>query len=298
MHLAYTGPVVVAPAMNSNMWTHPATQANLAVLRLRGVRIVDPDEGDLACGMVGPGRLAVLDRIVVAAEESLFLRSDLAGETILITAGPTQEPLDPVRFLSNRSSGRMGFALAEEARARGARVILVHGPVHIPIPAGCEPISIQTAEEMRHAVLARLAESSIVVMAAAVADFRASQVSPAKIKKRFGSRTLDLEPTADILAEVGARKGDRLLVGFAAETEHASENAKQKLHAKNCDMVVANLVGSAAQGTGFDSEHNQGWLLTASGDEIELPRSSKREMAERIFDQVLQFRAELARTRR
>jgi phosphopantothenoylcysteine decarboxylase/phosphopantothenate--cysteine ligase len=299
MYLAYEGPVVVAPAMNTNMWNHPATRRNLALLRERGVRIVEPDEGELACGVVGPGRLAVLEKIVAAAEDALHPRRDLAGETVLITAGPTEEPLDPVRFLSNRSSGRMGYALAAEARGRGARVVLISGRVALEPPAGCELVAAATAEEMHKAVLEQLPDATIIVMAAAVADYRPVRVETRKIKKQAGKQvSIELEPTTDILKAIGARKGERLLVGFAAETEDVVANAKAKLQAKNCDLIVANPVGPEAGGTGMDSEENQGWIVAASGETIELARSPKREMARKIFDHALALRPALVRSRR
>ena len=297
MYLAFTGPVVVAPAMNTNMWNHPATRANLAALRKRGVSVVDPDEGSLACGMIGPGRLADLNEIVRAVDDALRSEQDLAGETVLITAGPTQEPVDPVRFLSNRSSGRMGFALAEEAIARGARVTLVSGPVALSPPAGCELVRVTTAAEMHEAVIRRLRESTIVVMAAAVADYRPASAQSSKVKKQSAGWNLELEPTADILADLARRKDEQLLIGFAAETEDLRQNADRKLRSKNCDLLVANLVGPAAEDGGFDSEMNQGLLLAANGEAIELPRSSKREMARRIFDRALQLRPLLEKAR-
>ncbi len=290
MHLAYQGPIVVAPAMNTNMWDHPATRKNLATLRGRGVRVVEPDSGALACGMVGPGRLADLDSIVAAVEEQLGRSRDLEGETVLITAGPTQEPIDPVRFLSNRSSGRMGFALAGEARSRGARVIIVCGPVSLDPPSGCEVENVTTTDEMYNAVLRRLSEATIVIMAAAVADYRPLKAGSLKIKKASARKSLELEPTVDILAEVARLKGQRLLIGFAAETDQLLEHAGQKLRTKNCDLIVANPVGDAAAGAGFDSDENQGILLSAAGETIELPRSSKRRMAERIIDHALHLR--------
>ncbi len=290
MHLAYQGPIVVAPAMNTNMWDHPATRANLATLRGRGVRVVEPDSGALACGMVGPGRLADLDSIVAAVEEQLGRSRDLEGETVLITAGPTQEPLDPVRYLSNRSSGRMGFALAEEARSRGARVVIVCGPVSLDPPAGCEVENVTTTDEMYNAVLRRLSEATIVIMAAAGADYRPLKAESLKIKKASARKSLELEPTVDILAEVARLKGQRLLIGFAAETDQLVEHAEKKLRTKNCDLIVANPVGDSAAGAGFDSDENQGVLLSAAGETIELPRSSKRRMAQRIIDHALQLR--------
>ena len=290
MQLAYTGPLVVAPAMNTNMWSHPATRENIKTLRERGVSVVEPEAGELACGMVGPGRLAEIEKIARAADEALGRSRDLAGETVLITAGPTQEPIDPVRYLSNRSSGRMGFALAAAAAARGARVIVVAGPVAIDPPAACEVQRVTTTDEMYQAVLERLSEASIVIMAAAVADYRPVSSRESKIKKESSEPTLDLEPTVDILSEVGRLKGDRLLVGFAAETEDLVENAEGKLRQKNCDFIVANPVGASAEGAGMDSEENQGVLLSAAGDRVELPRGSKAGMASRIFDELLRLR--------
>ncbi|HYM09800.1 MAG TPA: bifunctional phosphopantothenoylcysteine decarboxylase/phosphopantothenate--cysteine ligase CoaBC, partial [Bryobacterales bacterium] len=247
-------------------------------------------EGYLACGTIGPGRMSAIEEIVAAVEEELRRRtaqsdaqSDLAGETVLITAGPTREPLDPVRYLSNRSSGRMGFALAEEALARGARVILIAGPTALPPPARAEVVRIETAEQMRAAVLEHLAESTIIIKAAAVADFRPARRAPRKIKKSAAPPAIELEPTPDILAELGRRKGGRLLVGFAAETENLREEAARKLKAKNCDLVVGNLVGQP--GAGFDAEENEAILVTAQ-ETIELPRSSKRELAARLFDHI------------
>ena len=297
MYLAFTGPVVVAPAMNTNMWNHPATRKNVEALRDRGVRVVDPDEGSLACGMIGPGRLADLNLILAAVDDTFRSARDLAGETVLITAGPTQEPVDPVRFLSNRSSGRMGFALAEEAMARGARVTVVNGPVALSPPAGCEIVRVTTAAEMHEAVIRQLRESTIVVMAAAVADYRPASAGATKVKKQSAGWSLELEPTSDILADVARRKDEQLLIGFAAETEDLRQNAERKLRSKNCDLLVANLVGPAAEDGGFDSEMNQGLLLAANGEAIELPRGSKREMAKRIFDRALQLRPSLEKAR-
>ena len=292
-HLAFDGPVVAAPAMNTNMWEHPATQANVATLASRGVTIVEPDSGDLACGMVGPGRLADLERIADAAEAALAGRAqtnDLASETVLITAGPTQEAIDPVRFIANRSSGRMGYALAQAARARGARVILVSGPVSLAPPSGCEVVLVETAEQMHQAVLEHLSESTIFAAVAAVADYRPRTAASAKLKKQDSSLTLELEPTPDILQEVGRLKGSRTVIGFAAETENVLENARAKVAAKNCDLIVANPVGADARETGFGSPQNQGWLVDATGEATELPPMPKREMAERILDRIAQLR--------
>ncbi len=290
-YLAFTGPVVLAPAMNSNMWLHPATQANLEILRKRGHIIVEPEEGILACGMTGPGRLAEPDRIADVVAGLSFHAKDLEGETVLITAGPTQEPLDPVRFISNRSSGKMGYALAEEAAKRGARVILISGPVQIPEPPGVTVVRVRTAIEMRNRVMQYLAEATIIVKSAAVADYHLSRVPQHKVKKTATRMSLELDPTPDILAELGQKKGDRLLIGFAAETENLTASARSKLESKNCDMVVANLVGH--DGTGFESDENEAVLVLRTGETIPLERAPKREMAGRIFDQVQKLRLAL-----
>ena len=294
-YLAFTGPVVLAPAMNTNMWNHPATQENLAKLRARGHVIVEPDEGILACGMVGPGRLAEPERIAEAvtavADARKHSRSDLDSETVLITAGPTQEPLDPVRYLSNRSSGKMGYALAEAAASRGARVILVSGPVSLAAPAGVELISVRTAAEMRKAVLDHLEPATMIIKAAAVADYQCTNPPRQKVKKTAARMSLELDPTPDILAEAGRKKGDRLLVGFAAETENLIEEARRKLQSKNCDMVVANLVSQA--GIGFESDENEVTLVLRTGETIPVPRASKAAIAQRIFDEMLKLRLAL-----
>jgi phosphopantothenoylcysteine decarboxylase/phosphopantothenate--cysteine ligase len=291
LYLAFTGPVVVAPSMNSNMWLHPATQANLETLRSRGHRIVEPDSGYLACGMTGPGRLADPAALVEAIERESRRRRDFEGETVLITAGPTQEPLDPVRYISNRSSGKMGYALAEAAAARGARVILISGPVHLAPPRGVEVIPVRTAAEMREKVFENLAEAGIVVKAAAVADFHLSKVPEQKVKKTAARLSLELDPTPDILAELGRKKGDRLLIGFAAETQNLHQESRRKLESKNCDMVVGNLVGGSE--TGFESDENEAVLALATGELISLPRAPKREIADRIFDEALKLRLAL-----
>src|SRR5580658_9642518 len=289
LYLAFRGPVVVAPAMNNNMWEHEAVRANVEVLRRRGITIVDPDSGFLACGTIGPGRLAEVDKIVEAVEKALAPPfTDLDGETILITAGPTQEPLDPVRYLSNRSSGKMGYALAEAAIQRGAHVILVSGPVALNPPAGAEVVHVHTAAEMRDAVFANLEPATVVIKCAAVADFRPSAESKKKIKKTSARLSLELDPTPDILAELGRRRGDRLLIGFAAETENLEQEARRKLETKNCDMVVANLVGQAE--TGFESDVNEVALVLRTGEFIPLPRASKREIADQILSQILKLR--------
>jgi phosphopantothenoylcysteine decarboxylase/phosphopantothenate--cysteine ligase len=290
-YLAFTGPVVLAPAMNSNMWMHPATQENVAMLKSRGHLIIEPEEGLLACGTTGPGRLAEPERIADIVAGLSLQRQDLEGETVLVTAGPTEEPLDPVRFISNRSSGKMGYALAQAASQRAARVILVSGPVQLPEPAGVSVIHVRTAVEMRNAVMEHLADATIVVKSAAVADYHLSRVPQHKVKKTSARMSLDLDPTPDILAEVSQKKGDRLLVGFAAETENLTESARQKLKAKNCDMVVANLVNQ--EGTGFESDQNEVVMVLRTGETIPIARAPKREIADRIFDQVTKLRLAL-----
>jgi phosphopantothenoylcysteine decarboxylase/phosphopantothenate--cysteine ligase len=291
MYLAFTGPVVIAPAMNVNMWSHPATQENVEILRRRGHTIVEPEEGFLACGMTGPGRLADPERITETVFSGLNKRRDLEGETILVTAGPTQEPLDPVRYISNRSSGRMGYALAEAAAARGAQVILISGPVHLPEPRGVSVIHVTTAAKMRQAVLEHLDPATIIVKAAAVADYHVARVSQQKIKKTATRLSLELDPTPDILAELGNEKGDRLLIGFAAETENLRQEARRKLTTKNCDMVVGNPIGQ--EGAGFESDSNEVVLALSTGELVALPRASKRGVADRIFDEALKLRLAL-----
>ena len=252
LYLATTAPVIVAPAMNVNMWEHPATRANMATLENRGVRIVTPGNGYLACGMVGAGRLANTQSIVQAVLEQLNYRHDLTGETVLVTAGGTREAIDPVRFLGNRSSGKMGYAIAEAAARRGAKVILVTGKTSLRPPVNCEVLQITTSEQMRHAVLERLPEATMVIKAAAVSDFRPIITADQKIK-RSGPITIELEPTADILREVAERKRPgTLVVGFAAETENAFQHAREKLARKGADAIVLNDVSRPE--IGFDSD--------------------------------------------
>jgi phosphopantothenoylcysteine decarboxylase/phosphopantothenate--cysteine ligase len=291
LYLAFTGPVAIAPAMNVNMWQHPATQANIDTLRRRGHRIVEPGAGYLACGMTGPGRLSEPEAILDAIRAELHPRRDLEGESVLITAGPTQEPLDPVRYISNRSSGKMGYALAEAAAARGARVVLISGPVHLAPPLGVEVVPVRTAVEMRDKVFEHLPAADIVIKSAAVADFHLSRVPDQKVKKTAARISLELDPTPDILAELGRTKGDRLLIGFAAETQNLVQEARRKLASKNCDMVVGNLVGGSE--TGFESDLNEVVLVLRSGDTVALPRAPKREIADRIFDEALKLRLAL-----
>jgi phosphopantothenoylcysteine decarboxylase/phosphopantothenate--cysteine ligase len=286
LYLATTAPVVVAPAMNVNMWSHPATQANLEILRKRGVKIVEPDSGYLACGMTGSGRLAGNEAIVAAALEALGASQDLAGETILVTAGPTREKIDPARYLTNRSSGRMGYAMAEAALRRGARVLLVSGPTALTPPGAAEVTRVESAEQMRDAVLNLLPQSTIVIKTAAVSDYRAKVVSGQKIKRK-GPMTLDLEPTGDILKEISARKQSQIIVGFAAETENVLENARQKLAAKHLDAIVVNDV--SREGIGFDSERNEVTIITHD-EVVEVPETTKWDVAQRVLDQVVRIR--------
>jgi phosphopantothenoylcysteine decarboxylase / phosphopantothenate---cysteine ligase len=289
LYLATTAPVIVAPAMNVNMWNHAATQENIAQLRARGVKIVSPDEGYLACGMTGAGRLAGQSEIVAAVRETLHAQKDLHNETILITAGPTCEDLDPVRYITNRSSGKMGYAVAEAAARRGAKVVVVSGPVNLETPAGVERINVRTAEEMRRAVLDRLPASTVAIFAAAVADYRPAEAQPQKIKRHKEPITLRLEPTPDILAEAAQAKGNLVIVGFAAETDHVAENARKKLTAKNADLIVANDV--TAEGAGFDHDTNIVTLFSRDGRDLALPKLTKIEVAQRILDEIVRLRA-------
>jgi phosphopantothenoylcysteine decarboxylase/phosphopantothenate--cysteine ligase len=287
MYLATEAPVLVAPAMNVNMWTHPATQGNLETLRQRGVRVIDPESGDLACGMVGAGRMADPEAIAAVVLSAINRRRDLAGEVVLVTAGGTREAVDPVRFLGNRSSGKMGYALAEAAQSRGARVILVSGPTALHPPARCELVKITTADEMRSAVLDRMNDATMVIKAAAVADYRPIVVAEHKLK-RSGPLTLELAPTEDILAEVvRRRRPGQLIVGFAAETQNQMENGRAKLLKKGADAIVVNDV--AGDGVGIDADTNAATFLTKNTAN-DLPAMPKRELADRIFDEILTLR--------
>jgi phosphopantothenoylcysteine decarboxylase/phosphopantothenate--cysteine ligase len=286
LYLATTAPVVVAPAMNVNMWNHPATQANLEILRKRGVKIVEPGAGYLACGMVGHGRLAENDAIVAAVLEVLGASQDLSGETVLITAGPTREKIDPVRYLTNRSSGRMGYALAEAAVRRGSRVLLVNGPTSLTPPGAAEVTRVESTEEMRNAVVHLLPQASIVIKTAAVADYRPKSAAAQKIKRK-GPMTLELEATPDILKELSSKKTSQIIVGFAAETENVLENARQKLLAKNLDAIVVNDV--SREGIGFDSDRNAVTIITRD-DVVEVPETTKWEAAQRVLDQIVKLR--------
>ena len=296
LFLATTAPVVLAPAMNVNMWENAATQANLKILRERGIRVVEPDSGYLACGMMGPGRLAANESIVTAVLEALGAGQELAGETVLITAGPTREPIDPVRYIGNRSSGKMGYAIAEAALRRGARVILVSGPTNLKPPSAAEVVNVQTAQEMRDAVLDRASEASIIIKAAAVGDYRPKSAADQKIKRQAGaSITLDLEGTSDILAELGKRKsGKQILIGFAAETQNVLENARKKLLTKSLDAIVVNDVSQP--GIGFDSERNAVTIITRH-DVIDVPESSKWDVAQRVIETAIKLRSQTPSTK-
>lgn len=291
LHLASTAPVVVAPAMNVNMWNHPAMQENLEMLRARGVCVVQPDEGYLACGMTGPGRLAGQEAIVAAVKEALKLKRDLEGETLLVTAGPTCEDLDPVRYITNRSSGKMGYSVAEAAARRGARVVLISGPTALDAPANVERVCVRTALEMQEAVRQHFSEATIGIFAAAVADYRPAEPLAQKLKRSKDSVTLKLEPNPDILAGAAKDKGSRLIVGFAAETDHVAENARKKLTAKNADLIVANDV--TMEGAGFDLDTNVVTLFARDGRDLALPKMTKHEVAERILDEIVRLRSTL-----
>jgi phosphopantothenoylcysteine decarboxylase/phosphopantothenate--cysteine ligase len=287
--LAIKVPLIVAPAMNVNMWEHPATQKNLEILRERGVKVLLPDEGYLACGMTGAGRLTSVQTIVQAVFATLGVSDELSGECVLVTAGPTEEPLDEVRYLSNMSSGKMGYALAEASRRRGARVILVSGPAHLTPPAGMEFERVRTAEQMAQAVLSHFEQATVVLMAAAVADFRPAEVHPGKMKKQDGVLTLKLEPTPDILAMIASRRRpEQIVVGFAAETENLLAQATSKLHAKRLDFIVANDVSQ--EGAGFHSDTNIVTLVFPDGRNKPLEKMSKLDVAQRVLDEVVALR--------
>lgn len=292
LYLATTAPVIVAPAMNVNMWRHPATQKNLEILRSRGVTVVEPGVGHLACGMTGEGRLAEVPAIVDAVMDRLELGRELQGEHVLISAGPTFEPIDPVRYLGNRSSGKMGYALAECALRRGARVTLVSGPVSLTPPAVDEFVSVETGAQMHAALMERQDEATIIVMTAAVSDFSVATPAAQKIK-REGPLHLELQPTADVLADLGVRRAPgQLLIGFAAETENLMENARRKLERKHLDAIVLNDV--SRPGIGFGSDRNAGQIVTPD-EVVEIPEMSKFEMAGRILDAVAKMRRHAAK---
>jgi phosphopantothenoylcysteine decarboxylase/phosphopantothenate--cysteine ligase len=283
-YLAVQSPVVVAPAMNTRMWEHASVQANLQTLESRGARIIPPETGRMACNTYGPGRLASVDSIVGYVAALLEKSGELKGKRFLVTAGPTAEDIDPVRFITNRSSGKMGFAIAQAARARGAEVSLVSGPSALTFPG---VVRVRTTEEMRRAVAERYDNMDAVIMAAAPLDFRPKNVSAQKIKKAQAIPAIDLEHTPDILQELGARKNGKVLVGFAAETEDLSKNARAKLKAKNLDFIVVNPVGGPD--SGFDSDTNQASIIDKAGAVQEIPLQSKSNMAEIILDRVTEL---------
>jgi phosphopantothenoylcysteine decarboxylase / phosphopantothenate---cysteine ligase len=291
-YLACHAPVLIAPAMNTTMWEHPATQRNLERLRADGVHIMEPDAGEMACGTIGPGRLSEPDRIVAAALDLLNSRQkkDLTGERFLITVGATREEIDPVRFISNRSSGRMGFALAEAALRRGGEVTVVAGITTVDPPVGVKVVRALSAEDMDQAVARESRDASVFIGAAAIADYRPAQRAAQKIKKSEESVTLTLERTPDVLANVAAaRTNGMLVVGFAAETENVVANAREKLRAKKLDAIVANDV--TRSDSGFDSRTNAITIITAeNNDPIELPTLSKNEAANRILDCIVSLR--------
>jgi phosphopantothenoylcysteine decarboxylase/phosphopantothenate--cysteine ligase len=286
--LAVRGPVLYAPAMDGGMWEHPAVQAHVETLRARGATVLEPGHGELASGLRGQGRFPEIPEIVEAAVRLLWPRRDLAGDHVLVTAGPTREALDPVRYLTNRSSGRMGYAIAAQAARRGARVTLVTGPTHLPPPAGIRVIPVQTALEMRDAVLHAVDAATVVIKAAAVADYRPGRAAAEKIPSKQDALRLDLVPTPDILRELGARKEARFLVGFAAETHDLREHARAKLVAKGVDLIVANDVSRSD--IGFDATDNEVVLLDRWGGVVALPRRTKVEVADLILDRVQELR--------
>ncbi len=285
LYVSTTTPVVLAPGMNVEMWRHPATQHNLSRLRERGDSVVEPEAGYLACGEVGEGRMAAPETIAERVQEILGRRRTLAGKRVLVTAGPTVEDLDPVRFLSNRSSGKMGYAVAAEAAARGAETTLVSGPVTLEAPGGCRVVRVRSAAEMARVVFEHYAGADVVVMSAAVCDFTSASVSPRKLKKDAGGmEKLELVATRDILAELGRTKTKQFLVGFAAESEDLEANARDKLQRKNLDVIVANDISRPGQG--FQSEHNRVLLIRPEGEPFESTLLPKREIASLVWDRI------------
>jgi phosphopantothenoylcysteine decarboxylase / phosphopantothenate---cysteine ligase len=291
--LATTAPVWIAPAMNVHMYDHPAVKKNLSTLTEYGCQFIEPSEGYLACGYIGKGRLEEPEKIVALIQD-YFTSSEvkpLAGKTILLTAGPTREKIDPVRFISNHSSGKMGYALAEEAKKQGARVVLVSGPVGLPAPAGVELIKVESAEDMYQAVLERFDGADVVIKTAAVADYRPKVAHDQKVKKQAGDTLLELERTKDILFELGQRKKHQLLIGFAAETNKVEEYAKKKLFTKNADMIVANNVKS--EGAGFGTDTNIVTMFKRDGSKAELPLMSKTAVAGKILEEIASLLKEM-----
>jgi len=285
--LATQAPVLIAPAMNIHMYENPLVQENIRKLRRIGYHLMEPAEGYLACGYEGKGRLPDPEKILETAKR-LLRKKDLAGEKFLITAGPSREPLDPVRYISNRSSGKMGYALARAAFLRGAEVVLVSGPTALEPPAGVRTVAVSSAAEMRRAVLEEFPRCTAVIMAAAVTDYHPAETAPKKIKREKGPLELRLEPNPDILKELGAQKNGKMVVGFAAETEELAANATKKLRAKNLDMIVANDV--TQEGSGFDGDTNIATIIDRSGATFSLPLMSKSELADRIYDHLLSLK--------
>jgi phosphopantothenoylcysteine decarboxylase / phosphopantothenate---cysteine ligase len=285
--LATQAPVLIAPAMNIHMYENPLVQENIRKLRRVGYHFIEPAEGYLACGYEGKGRLPDPEKIFETIK-NLLKKKDLAGERFLITAGPSREPLDPVRYISNRSSGKMGYALARAALSRGAEVVLVSGPTALEPPSGARTIAVTSAAEMRRAVLGEFPRCTAVIMAAAVGDYRPAEIAPRKIKRAKGPLELRLEPNPDILKELGAQKNGKLVVGFAAETEELTTNATKKLRAKNLDMIVANDV--TQEGSGFDGDTNIATIIDRSGASFSLPLMSKSELADRIYDHLVSLK--------
>ena len=286
--MAVECPVVMAPAMNDRMYRNPVLQKNIQFLKEQGVRFIEPETGPLACGTAGQGRLA--DPASIIREiSSMFLPQDLAGITILVTAGPTREPIDKVRFISNPSSGKMGYALAAAARDRGAAVVLISGPSHLPSPSGMKVIRVLTADDMYRAVIEHVEAAQVIIMAAAVSDFRPAVSTDHKIKKHEAPTILQLEPTRDILLELGKTAGKRLLVGFAAETDNVHQNAIKKLTEKKLDMIVANDLVKA--GAGFETDTNSVTIIDRTGKSEELPVMHKSEIAAHILDKIVELKA-------
>jgi len=283
-HLAVTAPVVIAPAMNTRMWQHASVQANLKTLVSRGVHVIDPEVGQMACRTYGPGRLAPVEEIVDYVMGLLNRPHDLQGRKVLVTAGPTVEDIDPIRYITNRSSGKMGYAIAQAARNRGADVVLVSGPTELEFP---NTIRVRTTEEMRRAVIENAADAHVVIKAAAPLDFRPKSVATQKIKKKTADLVLDLEPTTDILLELGNHKNGKVLVGFAAETEAHIKNGLEKLKAKNLDLIIVNSAGGPD--SAFDSDMNHATIIDKSGKTEEIPLVSKQVMADKILDRVVQL---------
>lgn len=273
-------PILIAPAMNSNMYTHPSVQANIKTLKERGVQFIDPESGELACGDEGPGRLADIKNIVDAVRQVLSIKETLAGQKVLVTAGPTREPIDQLRFISNRSSGKMGYALAEEASLRGAQVTLVSGPTNLSPPEGVQIVKVETAREMQEAVEQELNNTNILIMNAAVADYTPGETVEGKLKKQKEGLELKLSPTTDILAAIGQRESKPVLIGFAAESENLLENARQKLEAKGLDLIIANNINQAG------ADNNQITIIDKAKNAVDYPPMSKTDCAKVIWDKI------------